>query len=309
MREEAIKVLGGIIVTVFGLAGYLFFSWAIATRLKHGRPLDEIDGFHMFFGVIGLVATALFLHGIAVIRRGLRDLREAPSRKQLDLRPWLHLKAWRRREIVYRGPVGYVVLLLAYLFFGLPAVLLLFAAIAGVGPEGGAAQERISFLLLGCLLALVVGGLTFWRLRQVRYGNSVCRLITLPGVVGGWFKADVICNLPADSDNSVLVRLKNTRSAGKHVKEVWRMEQRMTVPVTPGSRSTIPVRLQIPRDPAQQPMRIGDGFWSAGKAWFLEIEKQVPGINFLAAFHVPIYDTSDVPASDQEEGYPPPNLP
>lgn len=305
MREEAYSVLGGVIVAVIGLTGYLLLYWAIATRLENGRSLDEKDGFIVILAVIGILATAFFLRGITDIRRGLRDIQEGPSRAQLAAHPWLKLIEWRKREIVFRGPVGYGALILAYLFFGVPAVVMLWIAIAGPGVvnEG----MRIQGLLWGSLLAFMVGALTYWRLRQMRYGNSVCRLITLPGVVGGWFKADVECNLPADSGSTVVVRLKNCVPAGKRMVEVWRMEQRLAVPVTPGTRSTIPVRLRIPCDPAQRPMMVGESFWSAtGSAWTLEIEKQVPGIDFLASFLVPIYDTPDAPASEQEEGEPHP---
>jgi hypothetical protein len=299
MREEALNILGGVIVAVIGLAGYLVLYRAIAARLEQGGSLIEIDVL-VFLAGIGILATTFFLYGVTVIRRGLREIQEAPSRAQLAVRPWLTLKMWRQREIVYRGNVGYGVLILAYLFFGVPAVAILWIAITG--PGAVSESMRILGLLLGSVLAFIVGGLTYWRLRQMRYGNSVCRLITLPGVVGGWFKADVECNLPADSDSTVVVRLKNFVPAGKRMVEVWRMEQRPAVPVTPGTRSTIPVRLRIPRDPAQRPMMVGDGFWLAGQSWVLEIEKQVPGIDFLAVFRVPIYDTADAPASEQEQG-------
>ena len=300
MREEAINVLAGVIVAAIGLAGYLLLYWAIATRLEHGRSLVEIDGFLVFLAVIGILATTFFLRGITDIRRGFRDIQQAPSRAQLAVRPWLKLKTWRQREIMFRGNVGYGVLILAYLFFGVPAVAFLWIAITG--PGAVSESMRIQGLLWGSFLAFIVGALTYWRLRQMRYGNSVCRLITLPGVVGGWFKADVECNLPADSDSTVVARLKNLVQAGKRMVEVWRMEQRLAVLITPGTRSTIPVRLRIPRDPAQRPMMVGDGFWSPGKFWVLEIEKQVPGIDFFAVFHVPIYDTPDASASEQEEG-------
>lgn len=304
MREAVYNVIVGVVVAVIGLTGYLLLYWAIAIRLEHGRSLVEKDGygFLVFLAVIGILATAFFLRGIADIWRGLRDIREAPSRAQLAVRPWLGLKMWRQREIVFRGPVGYGVLILAYLFFGVPAVVILWIVIAGPGTVSE--SMRIQGLLWGLLLAFIVGALTYWRLRQMRYGNSVCRLITLPGIVGGWFKADVECNLPADSDSTVTVRLKNLIPAGKRMVEVWRMEQRLTVFVTPGTRSTVPVRLRIPRDPAQQPMMVGDGFWSAGKSWTLEIEKHVSGIDFFAAFLVPIYDTPDAPTSEQEESEP-----
>lgn len=301
MREEVLDVLSGAIVAAIGLAGYLLLYWAIVARLEADRSLVERDGSLIFLAVIGVLATAFFLPGIRLIRRGFRDLRDAPSQAQVAVRPWLKRKTWRRREIVSGSPVGYPFLLLAYLFFGLPALLFFWMAIAG--PDDTNAILRIEYLLLGLLLVFIVGGLTYWRLRQTRYGNSVCRLFTLPGVVGGWFKADVECRLPADADSSVVVRLRNFVLRGKRMVEVWRMEQRLAVPVTTGIRSTVPVRLRIPRDPAQRPMLVGDDFWEAdSKSWVLEVEKHVPGIDFFVAFRVPIYDTPDAPAAEQAAG-------
>jgi len=128
-----------------------------------------------------------------------------------------------------------------------------------------------------------------------RYGHSVCRLLTLPGAVGGWFKADVECRLPPDPTEPVVVRLKNVIGGGKSQREVWRMEQTLTFLVhpDPNARSIVPVRLQIPRHPQQLPIPIPLNIrgLQTRPDWLLEIEKKTAGIDFFARFSVPIYDT------------------
>lgn len=222
-------------------------------------------------------------------------------------RPWLKRKDWKQRRIVSGSAVGGGYLALAYLFFS-PFVLLCFWYAFAPASMRNAEVPRLLALAAGSMFAFILGVLTYWRMRHRRYGDSVCRLITLPGVVGGWLKADVDCSLPAGTDPAVTVRLKNAVYEDKQSKILWAMEQRCIVPVTPGARTTVPVRLRIPRHPAQRPIGIPDGFWSWLDAdrltWALEIEKNVPGIDFLATFLVPVYDTRDAPASEQEDETP-----
>jgi len=268
------------------LLGY----WLIAGRIRGN------------YAILAVVLTAaVFLYGVHLIWAWLdkrrEERKEMPSREQIQAQPWLKHRPWRRREIMSGNPVRTGLLLLAYLFFGLPALLFLWMGIADPPTHSGESL-RIPGLLMGSLLAFIVGALTYWRLRHLRYGNSVCRLITLPGIVGGWLKADVECGLPADADNTVVVRLKNLVPAGKNLSEVWRMEQRLSVPVQPGERSVVKVRLQIPRVPEQRlpPPRTGAWDWLGGvPVWLLEVEKKVPGIDFLVQFSVPVYDVPDLP--------------
>jgi hypothetical protein len=151
-------------------------------------------------------------------------------------------------------------------------------------------------LLVGLMLGFIVAGLTYWRLRHWRYGDSVCRLITLPGRLGGWLKADVYCALPGGADDTVTVRLKNMESRGRSVAELWRMEQRITVPVQ-GARTVVNVRLQIPRASDQKVLSPNAGALErfAAPWWVLEVEKKVLGIDFLAQFGVPVYDVPEMP--------------
>ena len=280
------KLIPGVLCMGVSLLAY----WLIALRVR---------GEHANLAVA--LAAAVFLYGVRLILVWLEERRqerkELPTRELLQAQPWLKHRPWRQREIMTVNPVGTGVLLLAYLFFGLPALFFVWLGIDSLS-RSGEGLLLIPMLGLGSLLAFILGALTYWRLRHLRYGNSICRLITLPGVVGGWLKADVECALPADSDNTVVVRLKNLVPAGRSVSEVWRMEQRLSVPVQPGERSVVKVRLQIPRAPEQRLPPLKPGAWDwlgAVPIWTLELEKKVRGIDFLAQFRVPVYDVPDLP--------------
>lgn len=279
------KLIPGVLCMAAGVFGFRLIAYGI----RGGYAILAL-----------VVATAVFLYGVRLIGVWLDDRKQArkemPSREQLDAQPWLRSRAWRRREVVWGNPVGNGVLLLAYLFFGGPALFFIWLGIVDP-PSRSGESFLIPGLLMGSLLAFIVGGLTYWRLRYRRYGNSVCRLITLPGVVGGWLKADVECALPAGPDNTVVVRLKNMVQAGKRLVEVWRMEQRLAVPVRAGKRTIVNIRLQIPRTPEQKiPVLRPSLLDRLGQpVWILELEKKVPGIDFLAQFAVPVYDTPETP--------------
>jgi hypothetical protein len=279
------RVLGGVVFLALGLVTY----WLFGRSLLRGWAL------------VALLAGALVfvLWGAQLTRRWLQDrrdaLRDLPPGETLAGRPWLRVDAWRRREIVAGRLVGTPVLLLAYVFFGGPALFFLWLAVADPATSSGESL-RFAGLLMGSVLGFVVVGLTYWRLRYWKYGDSVCRLLTLPGRVGGWLKADVECALPAGGDDIVIVRLKNMVQAGRTPKEIWRMEQRLAVPVQ-GSRSVVPVRLQIPRKPEQKVLAPDAGALTrfAAPWWVLEVEKKVPGIDFKVGFGVPVYDVPDIP--------------
>src|SRR5438034_8290298 len=171
--------------------------------------------------------------------------------------PWLDNEQWAGREIVYDTYVSSVstpFLVVSYLV-GLALIPGIFAAVRATLREPHADVWGISFV--GILFLLItIGILAFitrrW-LRDRRYGASVCRLITLPGVVGGWLKADVDCALPAGS-GPVSVRLENGEMS-YNLKVVprtfWRMEETTTTVGHPADarRSIIRVRLRVPRDP------------------------------------------------------------
>lgn len=213
--------------------------------------------------------------------------------------PWLETEAWRKREIVDGSKFHGFALVLAYLFFGVPALLFVWAAIE---PPEGAAGYWLEGIMWATVIAFVLCGLTYWWLRHLRYGDSVCRLLTLPGVLGGWFKADVECALPGKSDEPVTVRLKALDLGVRNAPEICRMEQRLTVPVVAGKRSIVPVRLRVPR---RLPMLLSQAeftaYLSGGRcAWALEIEKKTAGVDFFATFGVPVYDTQNAPPAEQQ---------
>lgn len=176
-------------------------------------------------------------------------------------KPWLINKEWAHRQVPR--------------YWGHREALIVFAPFVALGCAAMTVFALVKGSLFGAAVIFAAGiamvGITgqrglIWRLRRRRYGESVCRLLTLPGVVGGWLKADVECRLPPGPE-PVIVRLRNVRGEGKTERELWRMEQglALTPPAAPGAPVIVPVRLQI--------------------------RKKAAGLDFLATFSVPVYDT------------------
>ena len=199
---------------------------------------------------------------------------------------WLRKPAWRERVIVYGKQVRGLLVALVWLLFPGPFALMFAMSLAverfDLAPALFAATAFFSFIA-----ALP----TYLWLRHRRYGASECRLLTLPGTIGGRFEADVLCALPAD-DEPVVVSLVNYQP-GKRPVELWRMEQQLAVPVIAGTRALVPVRLDVPRhrdqampslNPGWQERLLGEPFW------LLKVDKKAKGVDFHAEFHVPVYD-------------------
>lgn len=224
--------------------------------------------------------------------------------KPADGKPWLRDERWAARVLTYENnPPGWPILILAYLFFGGLLSLLIAVALGLIDDVATDWGTRFAGFAVGGALLWVLGGLTSLKIRHLRFGKSVCRLITLPGVIGGWFKADIVCSLPTGTA-PLVVRLTNFEGSGRGGGNVlWRLQKHVQAPPSPlpgSGRSLVAVRLHIPRHPLQVPDPLESSFWTwSTYYWVLEIEKKCPGVNFFASFRVPIYDVPNAPESEQ----------
>lgn len=221
-----------------------------------------------------------------------------------DRKPWLRNAGWAAREFGNdrSNVAGWPLVGVAYLVGG--GLSFVFIA-SGLGLMPGASNpggeiSPLSLAVGGMFLAML-GALTYVKIRHERFGESVCRLVTLPGVIGGWFKADVECGLPSGSA-PLVVRLRNFRQRHKGRVVLWSMQKQIHVTPSPlpgSDRFLVPVRIQIPRHPWQVPDPLDAGFWTPDTYWMLEIEKKCRGVDFFAKFRVPIYDIPDALESEQ----------
>lgn len=204
-----------------------------------------------------------------------------------DGSPWLDNRQWAAREIRTEPIIGGRALAVAFAAFGwIPAVLV----VESLEP-GQPLDEIVQMLAAAAMSVLLLDWLTYSWLQHRRYGDSVCRLLTLPGAIGGRLEVDVECRLSAGSVAPVVVRLTNRTLRGKAVQVHWQMERR----IEPGAlracgdgRVIVPLRLDIPRYPAQRPCAAEAGRFAT--QWLLEIRRKAAGMDFRVEFDVPVFD-------------------
>ncbi len=207
-------------------------------------------------------------------------------------------KEWRERRIVSQGVRGFY-FALALAVIGPMAILAVKVGIWHI-VEGN--PEGWGFLLAGAMVAGVLAYVTYQRLAWRKFGKSVCHLETLPGVIGGWFKASVEVKLPVETRPAVLVRLVNIIH-GDGGTTVWEISERVfhaQFTRIQGDRYLVPVRFHIParKDYYVQPSWNPNPLKVSG-GWVLKIRAELPGMNLGAGFLVPIFETAEAPPEEQ----------
>lgn len=119
-----------------------------------------------------------------------------------------------------------------------------------------------------------------------------CHLRTLPGVVGGWFKADVEIEMPSKPESHVTAVL-SCFVRGDYVWEAVYVV-RTESPRFDGSsfRMSVPVVFFIPADPLKTR--------EIERSFLVIAVKAADGCVYRGTFRVPIFDTTDAPAQEQE---------
>ena len=227
----------------------------------------------------------------------MSPIQRLSARSEAQRKPWLASKEWRERRIVSSHGVRGFFFALALAGFGLPAIITIAIGIWGV-VEGH--PDGVLFLVIGAFYA---GGLAVaryqwgtWR----KFGQSVCHLETLPGVIGGWFKASVEVKLPVGTRPAVLVTLANNINGGGG-STVWEISERVfhaQFTRIQGERYLVPVRFHIPArkdyyvQPTWTPLKVSG-------CWVLKIRAELPGMNLGTGFFVPIFETDEAPPEEQ----------
>jgi hypothetical protein len=196
-------------------------------------------------------------------------------------KPWLALKEWRERRIISHGVRG-CFFALAILFFGSLALICLIGLLINLFRNPG---EAVEALFLGSIFGGGLAVVTYWWRNWRKFGKSVCHLETLPGVIGGWFKASVEVKLPADVTPSVKVKLENFKIVG--ARPMVRLTKWETSEIVlpdrftriQGDRYMVPIRFQIPAR------------MDYYADWQFQVKAEFPGVNLRADFIVPIFET------------------
>ncbi|MEP6688058.1 MAG: hypothetical protein ABJC36_06890, partial [Gemmatimonadales bacterium] len=265
---------GGVFAAVMAARAVVQHDWMQAGFLI---------AFALAFGGVGF-------GGIIAVLRGRRGAEAALARETRHPdAPWLWREDWEARRIADSSgaEMGFAwALAILWNLISIPSAVL---AVRAALHEGNRAA------LIALLFPIVGAGLLVWALRATlrrrRYGTSVLELGTLPAAVGHVLEGTVRTPAglrPADGFRVVLSCIRRVTSGSGRNRStsesiLWQEERR-----TPVSGLGVPIAFALPPDAVpSDPGRGGDR-----TLWRLELSAEVPGVNYVSRFEVPVFRTA-----------------
>jgi hypothetical protein len=274
----------------------LWMAVLIFSSLWSAEPIRwEKLGFYLIFALVfGGAGCGLIVAGVF----GRRNWRRTEQHKTLHPdKPWLHREDWAAGEV--RSAAGPTLIFsLGFAFFwNLISLPLLFILPGEVLDKG----NRLA--LIGLVFPLVGLGLLVWAIRSLirwrKFGRARLALDTLPGSIGGLLIGMVHTGAMLRPEAGFTMTLdgvqRRTTGSGKNRRTseaIFHQESRTLPQAQVGlgaDGSTLPVRFAIP---AEAPPT-DDSDPKNCFLWRLTITAEIPGVDYLSAFEVPVFRTGE----------------
>ncbi len=255
-------------------------------------------GMVMFLGLFGLlfggVGFGIMIFGVIGSRRVAADERRQQEKPQ---EPWTWKQDWADGRILSSNKKTLIFSTGFALFWNLISLPVLFIVPTEVSEKGN------YLALLGLVFPLVGFGLIIWAvrswLRWRRFGESIFEMPKVPGIVGGPLAGVVRATMARPPETSFrqtlsCVQIRRT-SSGKNSntteKVIWQERRKIkrSSLTSTGKEVTIPVFFAIPYDARETDEKDS----SNRTVWRLEVEAEVPGIDYSASFEVPVFMTPE----------------
>lgn len=202
---------------------------------------------------------------------------------------------WRRREDWAKGEIAGAENQLACGFFvAAAATIVLGVAFSGFFPGGGelsAFTGTINILFFGVpAVLMIVLGIRATS-RQKKFGRSVFKMSSMPGVIGGGLEGKIEIGARLEPADGFTLRLRCFTGIGSgrnsRTRTLWENQQqvRFSASADDPTHSAIPVSLEIPAGCEETDSANPDNHIY----WQLEARAAVPGVNYLARFEVPVF--------------------
>jgi hypothetical protein len=288
--------LGCIVLFLLPFAAAGVFAAVQALRAARSADWGQAGFLTIFVLVFGGVGFG----GLTAVALGWRRVAEAEDREARHPdAPWLWRADWASGLIT---DSSHSEMWTAWVFAALWNLVSVPSAVLAVR----AAMHEGNRLALIALLFPIVGlGLVVRAVRATlryrRFGTSPFALSTVPGVVGHALEGTVRAPAglrPAEGFRVVLSCIqRETTGSGKNrsttERILWQDERR-----TMGGGAGIPVAFAIPPDAAPT----DPGRASSGVLWRLQLTGEVPGVDYVATFEVPVFRTpaSEAPPTDAD---------
>ena len=275
-------------------------------------PTDSILYREMRWGLFALLLAfslifagagiGLIVGGIWAVGRVEKD--EQRSALKPD-RPWLWKEEWAEGRIEATGKAQFVLPCIMAIFWNLISTPLLFLL-----PEE-ILEKKNHLAALGLVFPLVGVGLLIWAGRSMirwrKFGDSVFEMSTFPGVIGGPLTGRILTSVdlePADgfhiglsSINKVTSGSGDSRSTSERI--LWQDERHILheAAAYDPTRSEIPVEFTIPYSASPTDDSNSDNEF----LWRLQVEAEVPGVDYHATFDVPVFRTEESRADPDDD--------
>lgn len=286
--------LGCGVLFLLPFAGVGVFTAVAAVRAAAASNWPQagfLSIFALTFGGVGFGG----LVALAVARRRLADTES--RRAQHPDEPWLWRADWASGVVTDSSKVE---MWTAWIF---AALWNLISFPGGVLGARAAIREGNRLAFIALLFPAIGLGLLAWAVRATlryrRYGVSRFALSSCPGVVGHMLAGTVRTPSdlrPPEGFDVVLscIRRETTgsgksRSTTEHL--LWQEERRAM-----GGPTGLPVAFAIPSDAHPSDPGMSDN----RVLWRLQVTGDVPGVDYVAKFEVPVFRTaeSDAPSTD-----------
>ena len=290
-----ILILGGL--AVMGILAIFTGSYEALSGACSLKQLLIQVGAGLLFIVCGGVPLYVFF-----ISREVSRKRFERRKKQYPDAPWMWVKHWSKKRIVYvsKGPTAFVWFVLLGMVAGLAFVSYMNREVI-LSKIKSHDLELILFFLILSLIFLVGFSYAISLLRgHFKFGNSLFEMSTYPGILGGELAGTIHTNMKNVPKKGFDLELRCgyidvTSQAGKRLRNtdrtvnVWEAKRKVRLEeVTLGPQGVaIPVSFSLPPD-AQE-----SDAWSPDKriVWTLSASSSLEGVSYFSSFDVPVFKT------------------
>ena len=241
----------------------------------------------------GITACALLFGsiGLGIMTKALMSLKTMPDRTGDQTptdRPWLMRSDWgsgrvrvRKDAVVARSAIGAAcwVVATAPLVSKLPIIL--------QQVHSGWKWTTLAFPVIDVIL---VTTLLYYVVRNLKFGDSVLELTTVPAMVGSQLAGVVRIPRKVRPDKGFRIKLtcieeNKDCNGGKTTNVVWQDERLILKPTKIEFETKVPVLFAIPRE-FPETSRPGS---PCKTEWRLEVSARLSGMNYHSQFEVPVF--------------------
>jgi hypothetical protein len=254
----------------------------------------ELLAFQMLFAVVfGGVGIGLMVGGF----RGKRTARQAEKLAAANPgQPWLWKKEWAGGVLRSGGKAEMLVAVFFALFWNAVSWPILFVIPREL-------EKGNKAVLLALLFPMAGVGLLVWAVRAtirwIKFGTSTFQMAAVPGVIGGRVAGVVRVPRSVQPEEGFRVVLscinRVTTGSGKSrntsERALWQDEQMVVGEMLRSDPSSVMVPVLFHAPHGQPETTISGG--NNEVLWRLEVRADIPGVDFVASFEVPVFTTPE----------------